>query len=172
MGTLVGGGRTMVAAAFLKEFTGVEISFMDWIKYAMPMAIVTVPASVGVVYLVFRPDTSIKLPKLDDEIGPWSAQEKLTLLIVGLSFILWLTKGFHGLHYSVTGMLGVTALVVSGILKWDDVHENLEWGTPCSSSGAASPWDWPWANLVRQSISPICFSRSSRAVAGCSYLSG
>jgi sodium-dependent dicarboxylate transporter 2/3/5 len=82
-----------------------------------------------VVYLVFRPDTSIKLPKLDDEIGPWSAQEKLTLLIVGLSFILWLTKGFHGLHYSVTGMLGVTALVVSGILKWDDVHENLEWGT-------------------------------------------
>ena len=36
MGTLVGGGRTMVSAAFLKEFTGIEISFMDWIKYAMP----------------------------------------------------------------------------------------------------------------------------------------
>jgi len=129
MGTLVGGGRTMVSAAFLKEFTGIEISFMDWIKYAMPMAIVTVPASVGVVYMVFRPDTSIKLPKLDDEIGPWSTQEKLTLLIVSLSFILWLTKGIHGLHYSITGMLGVAALVVSGILKWDDVHENLEWGT-------------------------------------------
>jgi sodium-dependent dicarboxylate transporter 2/3/5 len=129
MGTLVGGGRTMVSAAFLKEFTGIEISFMEWIKYAMPMAIVTVPASVGVVYMVFRPDTSIKLPKLDDDIGPWSIQEKLTLLIVSLSFILWLTKGIHGLHYSITGMLGVAALVVSGILTWDDVHENLEWGT-------------------------------------------
>jgi sodium-dependent dicarboxylate transporter 2/3/5 len=42
---------------------------------------------------------------------------------------LWLTKEFHGLHYSVTGMLGVAALVLAGILKWDDVHENLEWGT-------------------------------------------
>ena len=83
MGTLVGGGRTMVAAAFLKEFTGIEITFMDWIKYAMPMAIVTVPAAVGVVYLVFRPDPSIKLPKLDEEIGPWSSQEKLTILIIG-----------------------------------------------------------------------------------------
>jgi sodium-dependent dicarboxylate transporter 2/3/5 len=129
MGTLVGGGRTMVSAAFLKEFTGIEITFMDWIKYAMPMALVTVPAAVGVVYLVFRPDPAIKLPKLDDEIGPWSSQEKITLLIIGISFVLWLTKEFHGLHYSVTGMLGVAALVLAGILKWDDVHENLEWGT-------------------------------------------
>ena len=129
MGTLVGGGRTMVSAAFLKEFTGIEITFMDWIKYAMPMAIVTVPAAVGVVYLVFRPDPSIQLPKLDADIGPWSTQEKLTLLIIGLAFIFWLTKGFHGLHYSVTGMLGVAALVLTGILKWDDIHENLEWGT-------------------------------------------
>jgi sodium-dependent dicarboxylate transporter 2/3/5 len=129
MGTLVGGGRTMVSAAFLKEFTGMEITFMEWIKYAMPMALVTVPASVGVVYLVFRPDPGIKLPKLEDDIGPWSYQEKITLVIISVSFILWLTKEFHGLHYSVTGMLGVAALVLAGILDWDDVHENLEWGT-------------------------------------------
>jgi len=129
MGTLVGGGRTMVSAAFLKEFTGIEITFMDWIKYAMPMAIVTVPAAVCVVYLVFRPDPAFKLPKLDDEVVPWSFQEKITVLIIGISFVLWLTKEFHGLHYSVTGMLVVAALVLSGILKWDDIHENLEWGT-------------------------------------------
>jgi sodium-dependent dicarboxylate transporter 2/3/5 len=129
MGTLVGGGRTMVSAAFLKEFTGIEISFMDWIKYAMPMAVVTVPAAVGVVYLVFRPDPTIQLPKFDDEVPPWSQKEIVTLIIIVSCFILWLTKEFHGLHYSVTGMLGVAALVLAGILKWDDVHENLEWGT-------------------------------------------
>jgi sodium-dependent dicarboxylate transporter 2/3/5 len=129
MGTLVGGGRTMVSAAFLKEFTGIEITFMDWIKFAMPMAVVTVPAAVGVVYLVFRPDPSYQLPKLDKAIGPWTLEEKQTLAIIAISFLLWLTKEFHGLHYSVTGMLGVAALVVAGILKWDDVHENLEWGT-------------------------------------------
>ncbi len=129
MGTLVGGGRTMVSAAFLKEFTGIEISFMDWIKYAMPMAIVTVPAAVGVVYLVFRPDPAIQLPKFDDAVPPWSREEIVTLIIIVSSFILWLTKEFHGLHYSVTGMIGVAALVLAGILKWDDVHENLEWGT-------------------------------------------
>jgi sodium-dependent dicarboxylate transporter 2/3/5 len=52
MGTLVGGGRCMVSAAFLKEFTGIEITFFDWIKYAAPAALVTVPLVVGVLYLV------------------------------------------------------------------------------------------------------------------------
>jgi len=129
MGTLVGGGRCMVSAAFLKEFTGIEISFLDWIKFAMPAAILTVPASVAILYLVFRPDPKYRLPELDEEIGPWSPLEKRTLVIIGLTFMLWLTKGFHGMHYSITGMLGVGALVLFGVLKWEDIHENLEWGT-------------------------------------------
>jgi len=129
MGTLIGGGRCMVSAAFLKEFTGIEINFMDWIKFAMPMALVTVPAAVGVCYLVFRPDKTLELPKFDDKMPPWSYKEIITLVIIAAAFLLWLTKGMHGLDYSVTGMLAVAALVLAGILKWDDVHENLEWGT-------------------------------------------
>jgi sodium-dependent dicarboxylate transporter 2/3/5 len=129
MGTLVGGGRNMVAAAFLLEFTGIEITFFEWIKYAMPAAIITVPIAVGVVWLVFRPDPKFKMPKLDEELAPWRPIEKKALAIIGLSFILWLTKGLHGIDYSVTGMLGVTALVLAGVLEWDDIHKNLEWGT-------------------------------------------
>jgi sodium-dependent dicarboxylate transporter 2/3/5 len=129
MGSLIGGGRCMVSAAFLKEFTGIEITFLDWIKYAMPAALLTVPVAVGVVYLVFRPDPKFRLPEFDEDLGPWSTMEKKTLIIIGFSFILWLTKGFHGIDYSVTGMLGVAALVLFGILKWEDIHENLEWGT-------------------------------------------
>ncbi len=129
MGTLMGGGRCMVAAAFLKEFTGIEITFFDWIKYAMPAALLTVPIAVGIVYLVFRPDPNIKLPVFDEEIGPMNSLEKRALLIIGITFIFWLTKGLHGLHYSVTGMLGVAALVLFRVLTWDDINENLEWGT-------------------------------------------
>ncbi len=129
MGSLIGGGRCMVAAAFLKEFTGIEISFFDWIKYAMPAALITVPAAVGAVYLVFRPDRSFRLPKFEEDLGPWTFLEKKTLIITMIVFVLWLTKGLHGLDYSIPGMLGVAALVVSGVLKWQDIHENLEWGT-------------------------------------------
>ncbi|MDX9819980.1 MAG: SLC13 family permease, partial [Desulfococcus multivorans] len=79
MGTLMGGGRNMVAAAFLKEFTGIEITFFDWIKFCMPAAIVTVPAAVFIVYLVYRPDPKIKLPQFDEALGPLTPMEKKTL---------------------------------------------------------------------------------------------
>lgn len=128
MGTLIGGGRCMVAAAFLEEFTGIEIDFLEWIKYAMPVAIITVPVSVVIVYLVFRPDPKYRLPKTGEKLGPWTPLEKRTLFIVISAFLLWLTEGMHGIHYSVTGMLGVGALVVSGVLGWEDIHEKLEWG--------------------------------------------
>jgi len=129
MGSLMGGGRCMVAAAFLKEFTGVEITFFDWIKYAMPLAIITVPVAVCLVYMVFRPDPKFKLPEFDEKLGPWTAVEKKTLIIIGLTLAFWFTKGLHGIHYSVTGMLGVTALVLFRVLKWEDINDNLEWGT-------------------------------------------
>jgi sodium-dependent dicarboxylate transporter 2/3/5 len=129
MGTLVGGGRNMVAAAFLLEFTGIEITFLDWIKYAMPVAIISVPVAVGVVWLVFRPDPKYKLPEFDEMLAAWTPIEKRTLIIIGITFLLWLTKEIHGIHYSVTGMLGVAALVMAGILQWEDIHKNLEWGT-------------------------------------------
>ncbi len=129
MGTLVGGGRCMVSAAFLKEFTGIEITFFDWIKYCMPAAIICVPAAVLLVYLVYRPDPKFKLPDFDEELGPMTATEKKALIIIAISFVSWLTKGIHGLHYSVTGMVGVTCLVLFGVLKWRDINDNLEWGT-------------------------------------------
>jgi len=129
MGTLIGGGRCMVAAAFLKEYTGLEITFFEWIMYAMPAALVTVPAAVGIVYLVFRPNPKYKLPTFDEEIGPMKPLELKTLVIIGLTFCMWLTKGLHGIDYSITGMLGVTALVLFGVLKWEHINDNLEWGT-------------------------------------------
>jgi sodium-dependent dicarboxylate transporter 2/3/5 len=151
MGTLVGGGRNMVATAFLRELTGVEISFVDWIVFAFPIALVTVPAAVFAVYLVYRPDPKYHLPTYDEDPGPWTPLQKRTALILVLVFAAWLTKGLHGFDYSITGMVGVAALVAIGVLRWRDIHENLEWGTAIfifgggialglamASSGAAS----------------------------------
>ncbi len=129
MGTLVGGGRCMVSAAFLKELTHIEITFLDWMLFAMPAALLTVPIAVSLVYLIFRPDPSIELPRFDEEIGPWNGMEKKAVLILTATFVSWLTKGLHGVDYSITGMLGVSALVLAGVLKWQDIHEHLEWGT-------------------------------------------
>jgi sodium-dependent dicarboxylate transporter 2/3/5 len=127
--TLVGGGRNMVAAAFLKEFTGMELTFFDWMKFAAPAGLLTVPLAVIVLYFVYRPDRSFKLPKFDEKMGPWTALEKKTTIILVLAFGMWLTKGVHGLDYSIPGILAIAALVIVGVLEWEDIHKHLEWGT-------------------------------------------
>ena len=129
MGTLVGGGRCMVSAAFLKEFTGIELTFFDWSMYALPAALVCVPLAVCVVYLVYRPDRKFKLPRFDEKMGPWTALEKKTTLILLIAFGMWLTKGVHGLDYSIPGVLAIAALIIAGVLEWEDIHKHLEWGT-------------------------------------------
>lgn len=129
MGSLIGGGRCMVSAAFLKEFTGLEITFLDWIVYCMPAALICTPLAVFVVYLFYRPDPKFKLPSFDEDLGPLTSVEIKTLIVIAVCFALWLTKGIHGMHYSVTGMLGIAVLVLLGILKWDDIQEHMEWGT-------------------------------------------
>jgi sodium-dependent dicarboxylate transporter 2/3/5 len=88
-----------------------------------------VPLAALILYVVYRPDPNIKLPEFTDDLGPWTSLEKRTVLIIALTFVFWLTKGFHGIHYSVTGMLGVSALVLFNVLEWDDIHKHLEWGT-------------------------------------------
>lgn len=127
--TLVGGGRNMVSAAFLKEFTGMELTFFDWMKFAAPAGLITVPLSVLILYVVYRPDRSFKLPKLDEKMAPWSLLEKKTAIILLIAFGFWLTKGIHGLDYSIPGILAIAALVVTGVLDWEDIHRHLEWGT-------------------------------------------
>ncbi|MFH0729161.1 MAG: DASS family sodium-coupled anion symporter [Pseudomonadota bacterium] len=129
MGSLIGGGRCMVSAAFLKEFTGIEITFIEWIQFAGPAALITVPLAVLIVYLFFRPEKGIQLPAFDESVGAWSSVEIKTLLISLGTLILWLTKGLHGIDYSVTGMLGVSTLILFDVLAWEDIHSNLEWGT-------------------------------------------
>ena len=127
--TLVGGGRNMVAAAFLKEFTGMELTFFDWIKFAAPAGLITVPLAVLILYFVYRPDSSFKLPRFDEKMGPLTALEKKTMAILIIAFGMWLTKGVHGLDYSIPGILAIAALVLAGVLEWEDIHKHLEWGT-------------------------------------------
>ena len=127
--TLVGGGRNMVSAAFLKEFTGMELTFFDWMKFAAPAGLVCVPLVVAILYFVYRPDPSFKLPKFDGQMGPWTPLEKKTTAILTIAFGLWLTKGVHGLDYSITGVLAIGALIITGVLDWEDIHKHLEWGT-------------------------------------------
>lgn len=153
MGTLVGGGRNMVSAAFLLDITGIELSFFDWMLYAFPAAVLAVPAVWFAVFLVFRPDRTAEFPKLSEEQlkkKPLTGIEKKALIVIGLVFLGFFTKNYHGLDYSIIVMGGILLMLMMGLVDWNWLNEKTEWavtflvfgggialGTAMGYSGAA-----------------------------------
>ncbi len=131
MSTLVGGGRNMVAVAFLEEFTGIQITFWTWMIHALPPAIIIIPVVWGIVYLVFRPDTSLYFPEQTIEEGmikePFNLKEKITLAIVSLVLIGFLTNGFHQVDYSIITILAVVILTAFGFIEWEKLNKEIPW---------------------------------------------
>ncbi|MBU4532395.1 MAG: DASS family sodium-coupled anion symporter [Eubacteriales bacterium] len=153
MGTLVGGGRNMVSAAFLQDLTGIEITFLDWMIYAFPACLVAVPAVWFACFLVFRPDRTICFIDLTEEQKakkPFTVDELKALAVVALVFVGFFTKNLHGQDYSIIVMGGIVLMVLIGLVDWRILNAKTEWavavlvfgggialGTAMGTSGAA-----------------------------------
>jgi divalent anion:Na+ symporter, DASS family len=60
--------------------------------------------------------------------GPMSGAEKTVLAVFVLVCGLWITSPFHKLDIAVTALLGSVALLVTGVLSWEDVKsERAAW---------------------------------------------
>src|SRR4029079_11189106 len=43
------------------------------------------------------------------------------LVVFGLVSVLWMTTAFHGIHYATVALLGICALLLFGVIGWEDV---------------------------------------------------
>lgn len=52
-GTPAGNGPNPLAIGFMKDMAGVDVSFLDWMKYGVPVSIILIPVAWGLLMLVF-----------------------------------------------------------------------------------------------------------------------
>ncbi len=55
------------------------------------------------------------------ERGPMSRNEKLLAMVFLLVMIGWVTQPMHKLHNAVIALAGITAILVMGVITWDDL---------------------------------------------------
>ena len=72
--------------------------------------------------------------------GALSRDEKLLLMVFIGVCALWITQSFHHWNNTPTALLGVLALMLAGVLTWDDMTPTGRGGT--SSSGTGVWYDW------------------------------
>lgn len=135
--SLVGSPPNPLAATYLKSFLGVEITFVSWLPYGLPVVLIMLPLIWR--WLIFR----FKLPKGVEEIselrvvseteylklGPMNTQQKLVVLIFISVIALWLTESVHGISSSIVAVMGGLGLLILRLLDEKDVSSKLNWSS-------------------------------------------
>lgn len=128
LGTIVGSPPNAIAAKAL------ELSFVDWMKFGIPMMLVLTPLLLGVMYLVLKPNLNVRIVTTHTDDIPWTAPRILTIIVFILAAASWIMGKQLGAMFDISKMDSITALtaaaaVVSlGLVSWKQVSDNTDWG--------------------------------------------
>lgn len=161
IGTPVGTPPNAIALSQLKNI-GIELSFGKWMLASLPVMILSLAFTIFILYKLFPPNTKT-LPEIDLTIEKLTKKQMVTIGVVLLTVILWLTEPIHGLSSSQVALLPVIFVFGSGMLKRDHFQQ-LGWnvlvliagGTVLGFAINKTGLDvWIIGKIGLQSVSPI-----------------
>ena len=131
---LTGQASNALIASFAAKATGIELGYGRWLAGAIVPGALTLLAFGLLVYRLAPPTVrhtpgAVDIARTElQRMGPMSAPEKRMLLVFALVAGLWTTTALHGINYVTVALLGVAALLVSGVITWHDaVSEHRAW---------------------------------------------
>jgi len=132
MATPVGTPPNLIGIALIEQALGVRIAFLQWMLFGVPVALVLLGATYGVLVLLFHPETGVVAGQRDRiqeayrTLGPVSAGERNSLLAFGAAVVLWVGPGLLGLALGADTPLpklletrlpeGIVALLAASLL--------------------------------------------------------
>jgi DASS family divalent anion:Na+ symporter len=131
---LTGQASNPIIARFAQETTGIDITYARWAIGAIVPGLLSLIIVPYLFYRVFPPEIK-HTPAAGDFaakelhlMGPMKWSEWLMLLVFGVVAILWMTNRFHGIDYAAVALLGISVLLITGVLDWEDlITEKAAW---------------------------------------------
>ena len=165
---LTGQASNVLIAKFAQQVTGIELTYTSWLLGAIVPGLISLAVVPQLLYRVFPPEIK-RTPKAAElarrelvRMGRMKWEEKLLLAVFVVVATMWMIRGLAGmissvapaipsdrliafityvgkLDYSIPPLIGVCALLLAGVLSWDDV---------ISERGAWDVFIW-YGGLVR-----------------------
>jgi len=141
MGTIIGSPPNLIAAGAL-ENVGINISFLQWMIYGIPiMLVLTIISCIVLIYKFIKDTTPISLDFLSKQEGEATKAEKtqriIVITVIVVTILLWLTTSIHGIKVGAVSAVPLVVLTLSGVLKSKDV-QGLPWDTLLLVAGGLS----------------------------------
>ncbi len=155
MATLIGSPPNGIAARFITQSTGREITFLDWLAFGLPFTVVFLPLAWLLLTRVLFPAGFREVPGGREmisaelaKLGPLARGEKVTLAVFAGAALLWIfgdvVRGF-----TVGGQRPFAALTDSGVAMLAALALFV---LPAAPGKRAMDWDTarhvPWGVLV------------------------
>ncbi len=143
IGTPSGGARNAIMLTYWKELFDINMTYFEWIKTVYPMILLETPVIAFVLYKTFKPEIDDLSPAVETlknkvkEGGGMSSQEWVTVGIFLLTVLMWMTIS-DTIGLGITALIGVVLFLVAGVVRWEDLNNNVNWGTILIFGGAIS----------------------------------
>jgi len=136
-----GAGPNPLAIGFLKSMADIDISFVQWMMYGVPAAILLVPVSWLVLVLFFKPEMSHLSKTKEDlrqefhDLPPMGREEKITLVIFLLTVFFWLASPLFENWLDISIPISMPVLFTASFfflpfvsrMTWKDIEPQISW---------------------------------------------
>ena len=141
MATIIGTPPNAIAAGAL-ENAGIELDFLHWMYYGIPLAIGLSIISWLVLVAMFVQDNrpvplDIVPARTQVEDAALRTPRAICLAVITVTLLLWITSSLHGVSVSAISAIPIVFLTMTGILQGSDVRR-LSWDTLLLVAGGLS----------------------------------
>lgn len=127
------GARNAVMIEYWEHLSGVQIGYLDWMLFMYPLSVVQVPVLYFLLRRLYRPEPANLRRAYHSLYREMLQQKKLraedltTISIVFLTVVLWMLFS-KTMGLGTIALIGVLLCIVCGVLEWEDINRDLNWG--------------------------------------------
>lgn len=121
----------MLVSLIPKELAG-PFHWLGWFIYALPWSILLLILSFICIMFLYKPKEQDALPagyakEQLDKMGPLGGKERITLIVIVVTLLLWMTEKLHGANGTVVAVLAVTVLLMLKVYDRADFRSGIAW---------------------------------------------
>jgi DASS family divalent anion:Na+ symporter len=124
---LTGQASNPLAAQIATTTFHYPITWLSWLVAGLVPGLCSLAAIPYIIYRMYPPEIK-RTPEASRfaasellKMGPMDRPQKIMLTIFVTVCGLWVTTPFHGIDITVTALAGTCALLVTGVLTWEDI---------------------------------------------------
>jgi divalent anion:Na+ symporter, DASS family len=131
---LTGQASNVLAASMAGSIANVSVTWSSWFFAGLVPGVVSLAVVPYLVYRTLPPDLT-HTPAAAEyartqlaALGPLGRDERITLAVFVGVCGLWVSSAWHGLDVTLVAMLGISVLLVTGVLTWETaIAERSAW---------------------------------------------